>query len=353
MAFISEIHYQNTYAAGSANPEFVEITISPGDFAHISDFQVVTYQSDGTVRETFNLSSLTPTIDPVSGYRIYTMDTLVTNPDHLTGSNEAEAVALIDNSLANPVVAFYDIGGGTTAITATEGPALGATSVNISPPSGGQSIQWDIWGTRTDGPHTEGSSVVCFAAGTMIRTPQGPMPIETLCEDDGVVTQNNGTQNIRWIGKRTVTANEMVPQFSPVCIKANAIKSGVPNCDLRVSQQHRILIESPMFDLYFGTPEFLVKAKDIAQMYENVYIDTRIQTITYYHLFFDQHEVLFANDCPSESFYPGAQALKSINQTQLQELYALFPQLELNDTTYSNMGTSTLKNWEVTALPQT
>lgn len=35
------------------------------------------------------------------------------------------------------------------------------------------------------------------------------------------------------------------------------------------------------------------------------------QAVTYLHLLFDRHEVVFANGAPSESLYPGPVALKS------------------------------------------
>ncbi|MFT4999662.1 MAG: hypothetical protein ACI8YI_001825 [Paracoccaceae bacterium] len=131
MSFISEIHYQNGYAGSSGVDEFVEVTLSPEEFARASDFDLTTYQTDGTVRETFNLGDLTPVLDPDTGFYVYTMTTNVTLPDHTTGVNEAEAVALTDNTLTDPV-SFVDIGGGTTGIVATEGPAIGATSTTIS-----------------------------------------------------------------------------------------------------------------------------------------------------------------------------------------------------------------------------
>ncbi len=42
--------------------------------------------------------------------------------------------------------------------------------------------------------------------------------------------------------------------------------------------------------------------------------------VAYYHLLLENHEVLIANGVPSESFYPGKQALKMLSMTQRSEL---------------------------------
>lgn len=359
MAFLSEIHYKNSYANNSGNAEFVEVTLSPTEAARAGDFQIVTYQSDGTVREIFTLTdpAVTVTIDPNTGYRVYTVDTKVTAPDHTTGSNEAEAVAFVDNSLPSPdnVLTFVDIGGGTTNITATQGPAAGSTSVNIPAANGNRSIQWDIYGNRIDGPFTEGTSVTCFVSGTMINTPGGEKPVQDLRIGDPVLTKDHGAQKIRWIGLSHVSAERLQSHFNlrPVCIKADTFAKNVPAGDLLVSQQHRILLSDPVFDLHYGSSEFLVKAKDILQTYENTHIVTGTGAVDYFHLFFDRHQIIFANGCPCESFFPGREALKSISPDQRDELLALFPHLENADDRYTEQPFDTLKPWEIALTNQT
>jgi hypothetical protein len=49
--------------------------------------------------------------------------------------------------------------------------------------------------------------------------------------------------------------------------------------------------------------------------------------VTYVHIMFDYHEVIWANDCPSESFYAGDQAINSLNSDQAREILAIFPEL--------------------------
>lgn len=47
MAWISEIHYQDVYAENSDVSEFVEISMSPSDFARAGDFEFAAYQANG------------------------------------------------------------------------------------------------------------------------------------------------------------------------------------------------------------------------------------------------------------------------------------------------------------------
>lgn len=50
-----------------------------------------------------------------------------------------------------------------------------------------------------------------------------------------------------------------------------------------------------------------------------------------FHLIFDRHEIIFANDCPTESFSLGVEALKFLADEALVEVVALFPQVMKRD----------------------
>ncbi|MEE4187556.1 MAG: Hint domain-containing protein, partial [Roseobacter sp.] len=50
----------------------------------------------------------------------------------------------------------------------------------------------------------QGGSVPCLTRGTLIRTPSGDVPIESLNVGDLVCTMHHGAQQIRWIGSRRV-----------------------------------------------------------------------------------------------------------------------------------------------------
>lgn len=331
MAWISEIHYQNTYAGGSGVREYVEVSLSPADFARAGDFMFATYQSTGASALVVNLGTLTPVIDPDNGYYVYTILTNTTDPDHLLAGGEAEAVALIDTSLASPVVSFYDIGGGTTAITATNGPAAGTTSTNIPASAGGQSIQFDVNGTRIDGPVTQDSTVVCFCAGTLIETNIGMVPVEDLRAGALVRNAEGGYSPLFWIASRHVSDDELAknPKLFPVRITAGALGAGVPKRDLLVSRQHRILIRSRIAERVTGDTEVLVAAIKMTAL-PGIFVDTEVQEVTYFHTLFENHEIIFAEGAATESLFTGPEALKAVSAAAREEIRTLFPDLDIS-----------------------
>lgn len=352
MAFISEIHYANGVASSTGVTEFVEVTLSPAEFANASDFVLATYQTDGTVRSSFNLGSEPFTIDPDTGYYVYVLVTPVTAPDHTTGSNEAEAVALVDISPGGAgVISFVDINQGasdTDGITATSGPASGATSTTISGRTGGaQSIQFDIFGNRIDGALDSGSSVVCFAKGTLIETARGEVSVELIQVGDLVQTRDNGFQPVRLVHSRTLRAEELQGDASlnPVRIPAGVLAEGLPRRDLWVSQQHRMLMSRPWFPILFDKSDAMVRAKSLTQGTPVASIDMSLQTVSYYHLVFDNHQIVFAEGAPSESFHPGKMALSSLSSEGLAELYKVFPAIRVGEIRQEAPYT-TLTTWE-------
>lgn len=49
--------------------------------------------------------------------------------------------------------------------------------------------------------------------------------------------------------------------------------------------------------------------------------------VEYFHILFDQHEVVLSNGAETESLYPGPQAMKSVGPAALEEIVAIFPEL--------------------------
>ena len=50
-------------------------------------------------------------------------------------------------------------------------------------------------------------------------------------------------------------------------------------------------------------------------------------TVTYVHILFDQHEIIYAEGAPSESFHPGKQALSALEAPVREELFRIMPNL--------------------------
>lgn len=171
---------------------------------------------------------------------------------------------------------------------------------------------------------TPGASNVCFADGTYIATPNGNIPIEQLRAGDLVYTLDRMAQPITWTYSHRWTAQQIkdTPSLAAVHIRAGALGAGMPSCDLRVSQQHRILIEGPIAQRMFGTLEVLIPAKALLGL-PDVSLEFPETGVTYFHIMLDQHEVVFSNGIPSESLFLGLQALSTIPHSALNEICAV------------------------------
>ena len=168
--------------------------------------------------------------------------------------------------------------------------------------------------------------IVCFAAGTMIRTDKGDIAVEALQAGDMVWTRDNGFQPLRWAGVSHLDAIDLAskPNLLPIRIKAGALGADMPATDLVVSPQHRILVRSAIAQRMFGALEVLVPAKHLTEL-PGIDVDAAVTSITYHHLMFDAHEVVFSNGADSESLYPGAQALRALGAEAVAEIEAIFP----------------------------
>jgi len=187
------------------------------------------------------------------------------------------------------------------------------------------------------------NTIPCFVAGTMILTPDGEVPVETLEPGNLVITHDDGPQPVRWIGQRRVPAKD---NLAPICIKANTFGS---HRELLVSPQHRILISDSLAELLFGEAEVLIAAKDLVNDYT-----VRSQEggmVDYVHILFDRHQVVFSEGLATESFLPGPQTTRSFERECVEEICSIFP--ELNPDTglgYSPAARRTLRAYEARVL---
>ena len=75
-----------------------------------------------------------------------------------------------------------------------------------------------------------------------------------------------------------------------------------------------------------GESEILVSAKNLLS-HDGIDVKDGIEDVTYLHIMFDQHEIIFANGAPAESLYLGAQAIQSMDQAAIEEIALIFPQV--------------------------
>lgn len=208
-----------------------------------------------------------------------------------------------------------------------------STSVTF-PAAGTYTIRFTELGDNVDGRGALLDNVellICFAGGTAISTPSGPVAAGALKVGQLVLTEN-GPKPIRWIGRRQVRPSDIVrdTRFCPVRIVAGALGNGLPTRDLLVSRQHRLKVSSPIVERMLGTRDALISAIRLAGL-PGIFIDESVQAFEYVHILLDDHEVIWAEGAPSETLLLGPQSYAALSESALAEIDLIFPDLQLGD----------------------
>jgi hypothetical protein len=163
------------------------------------------------------------------------------------------------------------------------------TTLDISGTAAGYSV-------NTNGTNTTITAVPCFCAGTRLRTPGGEVAVEDLRPGDLVETAHAGPQPVRWIGHRAYEGRFIAGRhlMLPVTIKAGALAADVPSRDLHVSPGHALWVDGLLIPAWR-----LVNDESITQA-------EVVERVDYFHVELPGHEVVFAEGCPTESFYDDA-----------------------------------------------
>lgn len=173
---------------------------------------------------------------------------------------------------------------------------------------------------------------ICFTAGTLIDTPDGPREVEDLYPGDLVTTRDNGPQEVLWMGLRRISGARMfaMPALRPVRIRADTFGT---HGDLIVSPGHQILLTGDAPRALWNTPEVLVRAGDLIDD-RRVTVDHAATDAHYLHILTRRHEVLCANGLWTESFHPGVADLGHVDPGDLEELLDCVPGIDIDDTAY-------------------
>ena len=315
--FISEVKY-----LGNANADFIEVAVDAG--TDVSDLVVTVYRQDGSIRSSNDLSLLTPTT--VNGRDVYVIE--AGDATQFNGLGRNQAISLSDDTNVYQFISFSD---NPNTVTATEGPADGLDSTEIGEAGAGESLETQDQGgsyfTQTD---PDPGNITCFVAGTRIETKSGMVAVEDLCEGALVRTRDGQFRPVRLILHRRIGQEELARKTNlwPVHISAGSLGFNIPNRDICVSRQHRMLVSSAITKRMFGCDDVLVAAVRLTGL-PGIFVKQPEHEITYYHLLFDDHEVIFAEGAPTESFFLGPFALQTLPKESLAEIEEIFPQLVL------------------------
>jgi hypothetical protein len=188
----------------------------------------------------------------------------------------------------------------------------------------------------------EESDPLCFAGGAMIACPDGPRPIEDLSVGDLVLTMDNGAQPVRWIGRRTMAA---IGKFAPIRISAGVLGAQET---LEVSPQHRILLEGPEVELQFACPQVFAAATHLIDG-DGVSVRQGGE-VEYFHLLFDEHQIVWANGVASESLLLGKIGMSTLDDASVAEIQTVFPDLDVTSGPGFKVARPVLRSFEASLL---
>ncbi len=246
--------------------------------------------------------------------------------DHINSPGTDDPYAIVDSGNLGDIFSSY---------TLVMDPVTGIVTLTFDPDDflGPDTAEFQVSG-RGDADDDVVISFVCFAEGTIIDTVDGPKRVEDLQVNELVPTRCHGAKPIRWIGSRHVDGVDLAanPHLRPVWIQSGALGNSHPTTNLTVSPQHRVFLATPDVQLLFGVDGVLVPAKGLVNG-KTVRLSDQ-SSVTYYHLLFDQHELVKSNGVWTESLFPGKQAVLTLGSSACKELFALFPKLRSEENDY-------------------
>lgn len=171
------------------------------------------------------------------------------------------------------------------------------------------------------------AALAAFAAGTLIDTPDGPRPVESLRRGDLVTTLSNGSRPLEWVARRRVGLLELLayPGLRPV-----ALAPGTVGNDrlLWLSQSQRLLIDDWRAEVFFGEDRVLAAAEALVNG-DQVRVELPPDGVEYVMLLCDRHAILLANGALCESFHPGPTGLDGLTREERAALAQTIPEADL------------------------
>lgn len=134
--------------------------------------------------------------------------------------------------------------------------------------------------------------IACVARGTLIRTPAGEVPVETLLIGDEVIAAEGQSRPVKWIGRRGYARAfvRLNPKVAPILIRHGALGDAAPSPDLLVSPEHGIYVDG-----FLIPAKLLVNGDTIRQVMD-------LESVEYFHVELETPDVLWTNGARSESY---------------------------------------------------
>jgi hypothetical protein len=140
------------------------------------------------------------------------------------------------------------------------------------------------------------ANAACFAEGTHIGTPRGPVPVELLREGDAVSLADGGSAPLVWLGHRRVDCRRHPRPHDvlPVRVRKGAFGPGAdgvgrPVRDLVLSPDHAVLFDGVLIPV-----RYLLNGATIVQQ--------TVAEVRYFHVELPAHAIILAEGLATESY---------------------------------------------------
>lgn len=172
--------------------------------------------------------------------------------------------------------------------------------------------------------------------GANVRTPCGPRRVELVRPGDLIVTRDNGLQAVRMVWSRELSGAQMAafPDTAPIRLKPRALGPMMPQRDVCLAPDHRVLVPGYRIAGQQDTRCCLIEAKELAGASDAAYVDRSADGLRCFTLVFDTHQVFCINGLPVESFLPTASAVSNLSEDLRDALVRRFPQLRREPNSY-------------------
>ncbi len=182
--------------------------------------------------------------------------------------------------------------------------------------------------------------------GALVRTPDGPRPVERLRPGDRVATRDGGLQPVLAIWCREVSGTLMQadPGLAPVCIEAQAFGVALPLERLRIAPDHKVLLPGYLLDGAQGCVSCLVEIGDLASGAGPVSPEAARRPLRFYTIVFATHQVFCANGLAVESFHVSPCSQRQIAPCLAEEVQRLFPDMDSAPESCARVGYKLVSN---------
>ncbi len=235
---------------------------------------------------TFNGQNITGVLPSNNGTN--SPNTTDANPSGGEIFQQFNNVIWLSDTSGNGSYSFFGVDNRGLAFTA------GGTDQRVFSRNGSRDFFFDNSDPADQNMTLQSSNAPCYVTGTAIRTVRGEVAVEALQVGDIVVTASGEERPIRWIGNRKVECRSAVDRAGllPVRIAAGAFGEGRPARNLLVSPGHHICVD------VLG--EVLIPAIRLVNGTTITQVD--VETVTYWHVELESHDILLAEGLPAESY---------------------------------------------------